>query len=985
MRLSFPFVLVAAGWLLAVAAIAQPVRVIAPQPLPRIVVRDARIPVRLEAVDIRTDVIGHAAQTRVELSIRNPNERVLEGELQFPLRDGQVVTGFALDIDGELRPAVPVEKAKGQQVFEDVIRARVDPALLEVTQGNNYKLRVYPLPPHGVRRVVLNIAQTLPGGVATPMRFDLPLGFADSVDRLDVEVRIADVKDSAVGATLHGLPDATIMRAQQPGWAVLALHRTGVSGAAALAVTLPPQAEPRVATQNVGGQTYFHVELPLALRSAPRAAPRRVALLWDASGSGMRRDHGREFASLDAWFASVRNVEVMLRVGRDVAEAPQRFMVKDGRWDDLRQALQRIAYDGASHLAALTAPDGCDLALLFSDGIANWGATTLAASPIPLYALSAAASVDAARLKALAERSGGEWLDLAVVSPADAAKALQTRKPRLLRADAISARQLVFASPYAVDGHVTIAGILDQPQADVTLEIELPDGRIERRRVGVQARPGTPPAADARSSFVAQRWASLRVAELEANYDDNRGEIRRIGKAFAMLTRETSLIVLDAVADYVRYEIEPPASLRGEYERLLAQQQQRRRVTTASHIDRVAARFAQQVAWWETVFPKDDMPPAKAAELKAMNGAPGGAMSGMLRNRAAPLAEMPMRGDAPAAAQAAETSARLADSRDALKKEAAPAAGDAAPQATIRLTPWAPDSPYAQRLREAGADTVYQRYLDERPSFVDSTAFFLDAADVLFAKGQPALALRVLSNLAEMQIENRHILRVLGYRLLQAKQPALAVPVFRSVQRLSPDEPQSHRDLGLALADADQWQEAAEQLWTVVSRPWSARFPDIDLTALAELNAIAERAARAGKPLRTDAFDPRLMRHLPLDLRITLAWDSDNTDIDLWVVDPNGEKTFYGHRLSYQGGRMSQDVTGGYGPEEFALRDAKPGRYTVQAQFYGHRQQVLSNATTLMMRLTTGFGRPGQKDELVTLRLAGRSETITVGSFEVGR
>jgi hypothetical protein len=305
--------------------------------------------------------------------------------------------------------------------------------------------------------------------------------------------------------------------------------------------------------------------------------------------------------------------------------------------------------------------------------------------------------------------------------------------------------------------------------------------------------------------------------------------------------------------------------------------------------------------------------------------------------------------------------------------------------ATIRLTPWAPDAPYAQRLRAAPPEAVYQRYLDERPDFANSTAFFLDAADVLFAKGRPELALRVLSNLAEMDLENRHILRVLGYRLLQAKQPALAIPVLRTVQRLSPNEPQSYRDLGLAQAEAGQWQEAVDQLWQVVSRPWDARFPDIDMTALAELNAIVERAARAGEPVQTDAFDRRLLRNLPLDLRITLAWDADNTDIDLWVTDPNGERAFYGHRFSHQGGRVSHDVTGGYGPEEFSLRQAKPGRYTVQAQFYGHRQQVVAPATTVMMRLTTGFGRADQKDEMVTLRLAGQSELVTVGSFEVGR
>lgn len=44
---------------------------------------------------------------------------------------------------------------------------------------------------------------------------------------------------------------------------------------------------------------------------------------------------------------------------------------------------------------------------------------------------------------------------------------------------------------------------------------------------------------------------------------------------------------------------------------------------------------------------------------------------------------------------------------------------------------------------------------------------------------------------------------------------------------------------------------------------------------------------------------------MPLDLRVVLTWYADNTDIDLWVTDPKGEKAFYGHQLTYQGGRMS--------------------------------------------------------------------------------
>ncbi len=84
--------------------------------------------------------------------------------------------------------------------------------------------------------------------------------------------------------------------------------------------------------------------------------------------------------------------------------------VKDGRWVELRRVLDGLAYDGASNLPALVAPEGHDLALLFSDGLSNRGPVgTVLPSKVPLYAVSA-------------ERSGGEWLDLGATSTADASR-----------------------------------------------------------------------------------------------------------------------------------------------------------------------------------------------------------------------------------------------------------------------------------------------------------------------------------------------------------------------------------------------------------------------------------------------------------------------------------------------------------------------------------------------------------------------------------
>src|SRR5689334_23631803 len=79
---------------------------------PVLVAAGAEQPVRLQALQVEVDVAGRIAQTRVRMTFFNPNPRLLEGKLQFPLAEGQSITGFALDVDGGLRDAVPADKAR---------------------------------------------------------------------------------------------------------------------------------------------------------------------------------------------------------------------------------------------------------------------------------------------------------------------------------------------------------------------------------------------------------------------------------------------------------------------------------------------------------------------------------------------------------------------------------------------------------------------------------------------------------------------------------------------------------------------------------------------------------------------------------------------------------------------------------------------------------------------------------------------------------
>ena len=284
------------------------------------------LPVQMQSVRIRSEVSGRLAFTELELTFFNPNARVLEGELQFPLLDGQSVASFAMGLNGAMREAVPVDKARGQMVFEEVIRGRIDPALLEVTQGNSFKLRVYPIPASGTKRVVLRINETLSerkGRIA----YRMPVEYADTVGIFSIDVNVVGVAVAPSIASntfgpLHFNRSGNGFRAQ--------FTRKDFVGRGVLDVEIVANRNPQVATQIFDGRMYFHADVPLASVEAPRAIPSLVDLIWDSSGSGAARDHGREFALNDAYFKKMGNGEVRLTRVRDIAAPAERIAIVNG-------------------------------------------------------------------------------------------------------------------------------------------------------------------------------------------------------------------------------------------------------------------------------------------------------------------------------------------------------------------------------------------------------------------------------------------------------------------------------------------------------------------------------------------------------------------------------------------------------------------------------------------------------------------------------
>ena len=160
------------------------------------------------------------------------------------------------------------------------------------------------------------------------------------------------------------------------------------------------------------------------------------------------------------------------------------------------------------------------------------------------------------------------------------------------------------------------------------------------------------------------------------------------------------------------------------------------------------------------------------------------------------------------------------------------------------------------------------------------------------------------------------------------------------------------------------------------------RFNEIELIALMELNALLPQARAAGLAAKDVAVDKRLLALLDLDVRIVMTWDADQTDIDLHVIEPSGERVFYSHPRSTIGGLVSRDFTNGYGPEEYLLKKAMHGTYQVKAKFYGSSAAKLLGAVTIQLEIITNFARPTEARKSITLRLTEKKEMIDVGVVE---
>ena len=149
-----------------------------PMPMPPPVWRPhVFAPLEVNSVKVATKVNDQIAVTTVDQEFFNPNNARLEGTFIFPVPKGAQLDRFAMEIDGKKVEAELLAADKARTIYEDIVRRAKDPALLEYSGRDLFKVRIFPIEPNSKKRITVRYTQLLKADTGL-IAYEMPLNTA---------------------------------------------------------------------------------------------------------------------------------------------------------------------------------------------------------------------------------------------------------------------------------------------------------------------------------------------------------------------------------------------------------------------------------------------------------------------------------------------------------------------------------------------------------------------------------------------------------------------------------------------------------------------------------------------------------------------------------------------------------------------------------------------------------------------------------------
>ncbi|WP_435262419.1 VIT domain-containing protein [Tenacibaculum sp. nBUS_03] len=1105
------------------------------QEIPKIKVGEKHISVK--KLHVKTIITGDIATTTFDMHFYNPNNRVLEGNLIFPLGEGQSVTAFSLEINDRLRKAVIVEKERARVAFETTVRTKIDPALLEQTKGNNYKARIYPIPAKGYKRVVVEFQQKLLIN-SDSYYYKLPFSFKNKLEKFSLSINVLNQNKKPI--LKKGFNKEFVYDANKNSFYLnVNKNRQRVSKPVLIEIPLNHTKEKILTYKN-----YLYFTKKMNFKKVSSKLKKKITILWDKSLSQKSKNVKRELALLTLYFKEVKNCKVDLILFNTEIRAKERFSIVNGNWNKLRTKLENVVYDGASSFNFLSNYKSYGtLNMVFTDGL-NTLSTLKYNFNKNSYVINSSESANHILLKNKAEQSGGAYLNLSQTSIKQAFTKFIEKKVQILGTN-LAGKEIEF---YPKKGSVVNSLFFICGKGNFInkrIKIYLGNGVDTLKTISFKINRRTK-----NHELVSKIWAQNKMNDLIIESEKNKEEILQLSKKYQIISPFTSMLILDRIEDYVTHNIKPPSELQEKYEELLAQKVNNKKQLLNNLKDDLFREYNLLFKWYD----KDFNPPkiSKKVVLKRSkiinnqfvitntaesvndtilqrgefftNGIvsdvseplPGvtilvkGSTTGTetdfdgkysikvktgdelvfsfpgmktiqkgvgVSNRIDILMEDDnlldevvitayatsrvtnvasssvsvlreesivnenLQGAMPRVnmnksgiINSIETNSLNIENNEPLyvvdgiqvtkkptlstdkihslysltsdqgvsifgqkgkngilvyitkqgheKKLADISDFEELVKEKIELKGWNPKTPYLKLLNTCNnTEEAYAKYIYLRNNYGKSPSFYIDVADFFRKNNNLKLATQILSNVAEIDLDNYELLKALAYKFEEYKLYEHAVFIYKEILKLRPEDIQSYRDLALVYEHVGEYQKSVDLLYKIVNgelleKDENRRFSGIETIALSELNRMINLY---NDKLVISHIDKSLLKIIKTDIRVLIDWNHNDTDIDLWVIDPNGEKCFYKHKKTKIGGLMSKDMIDGFGPEQFILKKGIQGKYKIKIKYFSNDKEKISGPTFLKITMFKYFGSKNEVIKQRLVRLTNVKEILDLG------
>ncbi len=876
-----------------------------------------------------------------------------------------------------------VQKEKAAHAYSQTVRRRVDPALVEWTGAGVFIARVFPLMPQKQHRIVIgydvDLKRTADGWT---YELDLPNELLESAGKCRVNMDVLQVP----GATMSVLPNVKPDELEEDEAGNGHWHYSFDTFA-----TGEPEEEKEVVIADnpnfVPNSERRFVQLnvtdtgPVVLRSsdasqggffATRITPDLPEVVADSNSHALFLLDTSLSSQPDKFNVWLNMMRTTLDSNRDSLKhfGVLMFNVENHFWkeeyvantpdnvEDLIEYCEQLALEGATDLyGSIDAVGKADWAsgdkvrpdlFLLSDGAANWGETSLRLMLAQfeqfelgsLFAYQSGLDGTAiANLRFLAGETGGAVFSIVSEAEIETAAKAHRNRPWLLESievdggeDLMTAGRVKWVYPgqslmvvgRVADGDATTLG---------GVRLNLTQGSKEKAiDIGFEN--------ELKSSLASRLYGQVAVGQLESLGETVVDVATAYARHFRITGATCSLLMLESEADYQRFDIKPEEDLF-----VIKSKAAGKLIAKTLDVDseKLSDPKAQLMAW-----------------INRLESMPG------------------IEFETPTALKLALDEIEVVAISESLNCD--PVSKDDLSEAYAKML-LNDRLDYSQIRREA----ISRSWPDAKPSGADLTG---NLEEISIAGGDAAM--KVMSNLIERNPGDLVVTRDVAFTAMELHQPAQAYHLLRRVVVARPFDPSVYTALGQCLAQLNQHDMALVYYEIAVSAQFPNRGDDYRRIAATEyvhlLNRIvsddADSTIKDYATARLESLTEKL-GIAPADVVVTMMWNTDQTDVDLHIIEPSGEECFYQHKDTRSGGKLTRDITDGFGPEMYTLPQAPEGEYRLLVNYFANNQNRTDMRSKVYLTIYREFGTPDATVRRKTIELNKVGGKIQVDTLSV--